>query len=153
MIFGPSTVTRIILLYVATWSGIDDTGMTDARMIIVAENELLRPLRPTKRESLNLATPFSMSAVLFRKSGFQFSSLPAVMTTSVPSGISESSVTTLNAHGQILLCWWCWPYDHWWTCLHQFTVPFLQCFKTYWSTCLIRLIVFAIAVAVEIIIN
>ncbi|GBP50477.1 hypothetical protein EVAR_96714_1 [Eumeta japonica] len=61
-----------------------------------------RPLRPTKRRSLNLATWFFMTAELFRSSAQQFSSLPARTVTSVPSPTSPSA-TTLNATGSVLL--------------------------------------------------
>lgn len=60
-----------------------------------------RPLRPTNRRSLNFATWFFMTAVQFRNSAHQFSSLPAFIVTIVPSPTS-ASVTTLNATGSVL---------------------------------------------------
>lgn len=60
------------------------------------------PLRPTNRRSLKRATWFFMTAVALRSSAAKFSSLPAAIETSIPSGISPSA-TTLNATGSVLL--------------------------------------------------
>lgn len=46
---GPSTVTLIALVYVAIWHGYE-------LIVMVIVNDLPRPLRPTKRRSLNFAT-------------------------------------------------------------------------------------------------
>lgn len=60
------------------------------------------PLRPTNRKSLNLATWFFITAVQLRSSPHQFSSLPAITVTSVPS-LTSPKATTLNAPGNVLL--------------------------------------------------
>lgn len=60
------------------------------------------PLLPTNLRSLNLATWFFISAVEFRSSAQQFSSLPARTVTRVPSPTSPRA-TTLNATGRVLL--------------------------------------------------
>ncbi len=60
------------------------------------------PLRPTNRRSLNLATWFFMMALALRSSPHQFSSLPALMVTSVPS-VTSPRATTLKATGSVLL--------------------------------------------------
>lgn len=62
---------------------------------------LPRPLRPTNRKSLNLATWFFITAVQFRSSAHQFSSLPAFIVTEVPSPTSANA-TTLNGTGSVL---------------------------------------------------
>lgn len=62
---------------------------------------LPRPLRPTNRRSLNLATWFFMTAEPFRSSAHQFSSLPALIVTNVPSPTSAND-TTLKATGNVL---------------------------------------------------
>lgn len=62
---------------------------------------LPRPLLPTNRKSLNLATEFFMTAVQFLSSPHQFSSLPAFIVTIVPSPTSANA-TTLNATGSVL---------------------------------------------------
>lgn len=59
------------------------------------------PLRPTNLRSLNLATWFFMTAVKFLSSPQQFSSLPALMVTIVPS-VTSSREMTLNATGRDL---------------------------------------------------
>lgn len=61
-----------------------------------------RPLRPTNLKSLNLAIWFLTRAEQLRSSAEQFSSLPALSVTAVPSGTSDS-MTTLNAPGNVLL--------------------------------------------------
>lgn len=63
---------------------------------------LPRPLRPTNRRSLNLATWFFMTAEQLRSSPHQLSSLPARIVTIVPSPTSLRA-TTLNATGRVLL--------------------------------------------------
>lgn len=63
---------------------------------------LPRPLRPTKRRSLNFATWFFMTAVQLRSSPHQLSSFPARIVTMVPSPTSVKA-TTLNATGRVLL--------------------------------------------------
>lgn len=63
--------------------------------------DLPLPLRPTNLKSLNLATWFFITAVQFRSSEHQFSSLPAFIVTIVPSPTS-ANVTTLNATGSVL---------------------------------------------------
>lgn len=63
---------------------------------------LPRPLRPTKRRSLNLATWFFITAVQLRSSPHQLSSFPARIVTIVPSPTSVRA-TTLNATGNVLL--------------------------------------------------
>lgn len=60
-----------------------------------------RPLRPTKRRSLNFATWFFITAEQLRSSAHQFSSLPAFIVTIVPSPTSASD-TTLKATGSVL---------------------------------------------------
>lgn len=60
------------------------------------------PDRPTNLKSLNLATWFFMMADELRNSPHQFSSLPALTVTSVPSDTSPKA-TTLNAIGSVLL--------------------------------------------------
>ena len=79
----------------------------DARVEMSISSELLnsnlpRPLRPTKRKSLNFATWFFITAVQFRSSPQKFSSLPAITVTRVPSHTSPNA-TTLNAMGRVLL--------------------------------------------------
>lgn len=64
-------------------------------------NYLPRPLLPTNRRSLNLATWFFITAVQFLSSPHQFSSLPARIVTIVPSPTSANA-TTLNATGNVL---------------------------------------------------
>lgn len=125
---GPSTVTFIAFVYVATWNG-------TVLICIVRENDFpvimrkhkffiskdsssatrgwkrdsLRPRRayvplpllPTNLRSLNLATWFFMTAVQFLNSPQQFSSFPALMVTRVPS-LTSSNATTLNATGRDL---------------------------------------------------
>lgn len=59
------------------------------------------PLRPTNLRSLNLATWFFMTAVQFLNSPQQFSSLPALIVTRVPS-LTSSRATTLKATGSDL---------------------------------------------------
>lgn len=63
--------------------------------------QLPRPLRPTKRRSLNFATWFFITAVWLRSSPQKFSSLPAITVTRVPSFTSPNA-TTLNAPGSVL---------------------------------------------------
>lgn len=63
---------------------------------------LPRPLLPTNRRSLNLATWFFMTAVQFRNSPHQLSSFPARIVTMVPSPTSLKA-TTLKATGRVLL--------------------------------------------------
>ena len=62
---------------------------------------LPRPLRPTNLRSLNFATWFLKIACELRNSPQQFSSLPALTVTSVPSGISPNDIT-LNDIGSVL---------------------------------------------------
>lgn len=70
------------------------------------------PLRPTNLKSLNLATWFFITAVQFRNSAHQFSSLPAFIVTIVPSPTS-ANVTTLNATGSVLFdLQWCGSDEH-----------------------------------------
>lgn len=66
------------------------------------KDHLPRPLLPTKRRSLNLATWFFMTAVQFRSSPHQLSSFPARIVTMVPSPTSVKA-TTLKATGRVLL--------------------------------------------------
>lgn len=68
----------------------------------ILNSSLPRPLRPTKRRSLNLATWFFMTAVQLRSSPHQLSSFPARIVTMVPSPTSVKA-TTLNATGRVLL--------------------------------------------------
>lgn len=75
--------------------------MTLEAKIISKNIDLPRPLRPTKRRSLNLATWFFITAVQFRSSPHQLSSFPARIVTIVPSPISLRA-TTLNATGSVL---------------------------------------------------
>lgn len=63
---------------------------------------LPRPLLPTNLKSLNLATWFFMTAVELRNSAQGFSSLPAFIVTTVPSGTSPRAIT-LKAVGKVLL--------------------------------------------------
>ena len=63
---------------------------------------LPRPDRPTNLRSLKRATWFLKVVVALRSSADTFSSLPAVSTTFVPSGTSESD-RTLNGSGRVLL--------------------------------------------------
>lgn len=60
------------------------------------------PLLPTNLKSLNFATWFLMIAVEFLSSAQQFSSLPALTVTTVPSPTSPNA-TTLKATGSVLL--------------------------------------------------
>lgn len=91
---GPSTVTLIALVYVATWLG-------NVLMVMVSEKDFPRPLRPTNLRSLNLATWFFITAVQFLSSAITFSSFPALIVTKVPSWTS-SRATTLKATGSDL---------------------------------------------------
>lgn len=70
--------------------------------IIIYWCALPLPLRPTNLKSLNLAIWFLTRAEQLRSSAEQFSSLPALSVTAVPSGTSDS-MTTLNAPGSVLL--------------------------------------------------
>lgn len=60
------------------------------------------PDRPTNLRSLKRATWFLKVAMAFLSSAAEFSSLPAVRMTLVPSGISLSE-RTLNGTGRVLL--------------------------------------------------
>lgn len=64
--------------------------------------DLPLPDLPTNLRSLNLATWFLKVAVLFLSSAAQFSSLPAVRITLVPS-ITSLRDSTLNGTGRVLL--------------------------------------------------
>lgn len=78
-----------------------------------------RPLRPTNRKSLNLATWFFIKAVELRSSAQKFSSLPALTVTRVPSPTSPRA-TTLNAIGNVLLDLQCDGNTVQTTCGHPF---------------------------------
>lgn len=59
------------------------------------------PLLPTNLRSLNFATLFFITAVLFLSSAEQFSSFPALTVTWVPSRTSPRA-TTLKPPGSVL---------------------------------------------------
>jgi len=63
---------------------------------------LPRPLRPINLKSLNIATRFLTRAEQLRSSAEQFSSLPALKDTAVPSGTSNI-ITTWKISGIVLL--------------------------------------------------
>src|SRR6218665_2092257 len=59
------------------------------------------PLLPTNRKSLNIATWFSMNAMLFLSSAHRLSLLPADSVTFVPS-LTSPNATTMKAAGRDL---------------------------------------------------
>lgn len=69
---GPSTVTFMAFVYVATWL----TGCV--LMLILILKDFPRPLLPTNLRSLNLATWFLITAVQFLSSAQEFSSFPVM---------------------------------------------------------------------------
>jgi hypothetical protein len=69
---------------------------------MITVNNFPLPERPTNLRSLNLAVWFFIMAEAFLNSADEFSSLPAVKMTFVPSGISLREIT-LKGTGRVLL--------------------------------------------------
>jgi hypothetical protein len=69
--------------------------------MMCAQDYIPLPDRPIKRRSLNFATWFLTTAVAFRNSELQFSSLPALTVTNVPSSTPPRQ-TTRKAVGRVL---------------------------------------------------
>lgn len=98
--YGPSI--KVIKSHLNMLLKIRSPNFMDCACYINKNDSLPLPLRPTNLRSLNLATWFFITAVEFRSSAQQFSSLPARTVTMVLSPTSPKA-TTLNATGRVLL--------------------------------------------------